>query len=397
MKRNPPRVLHVIDSFHMGGAETWLLEIVRHARRHRPDMPMFDFIAAGGQKGILDDEVLSHGCRIFYLKLDRSHPVSFLRGFRKVLSENEYLAIHDHQDFLSGWHFLFGSGLLPKVRIAHVHNPYYQVLSNYGVTFTRRMNLRAGRWLVRHFATHIMGTSAKVMGQYGMVQSAYPAQKVAPLYCAFQLDRHRGVHAERKRALCVESGWPVDGTRIVLFAGRMDGSTEIGHPNNHKNSRFALEVVHALQDPDVRMVMAGANDYVHDAFMRVVREKGLEDRVRLLGIRKDLPELMLAADVLLFPSRSEGMGMVAVEAQAAGCPVLASDEVPREVVVLGELVDFMGLERPFTEWASRLREMFSLRRDRDATDDPRWEASPFNIDVCCTRLAECYLHGRLVF
>jgi glycosyltransferase involved in cell wall biosynthesis len=395
MSQAPSRVLHIIDSFNMGGAETWLLELVRHRSRHRPDLPPFDFLAAGGQKGILDDEVLSHGCRIFYLKLDRKSPLSFLRGFRRILGSEDYLAIHDHQDFLSGWHFLFGAGLLPKVRVTHVHNPYYQVSNNYGVTSMRRMNQRVGRMLMGHFSTHILGTSRKLLGEYGMVTSEYPGQKVGALYCAFRLSRYKGLHAERKAAFCAEMGWSPDDTRIVLFAGRMDVSTEIGHPRNHKNSRFALEVIHALEDPNVRMVMAGANDYVIDEFMQVVREKGLEGRIRPLGIRKDLPELMLAADVLLFPSRSEGMGMVAVEAQAAGCPVLASEDVPREIVVIEELVQFQSLQSPFSEWAAALSRMIARRRETDSTEDARWSDSPFNIDVCCTRLAECYIHGRL--
>jgi glycosyltransferase EpsF len=395
MSKTAPRVLHIIDSFNMGGAETWLLEIVRHASRHRPDMPKFDFVAAGGEKGILDDEVLAMGCRIYYLKLDRRHPLSFMMGFRRLLRENGYSAIHDHQDFLSGWHFLFGSGLLPSVRISHVHNPHYQLYNNYGVTFPRRLNLRVGRALLMRFSTHILGTSSKLLAEYGMVAGSYPRQKVGPLYCAFDLSRYRGVHSEMKRRLCDEMGWDAETTRVVLFAGRMDVSTEIGHPNNHKNSRFALEVMGSLRDPNVKMVMAGANEYVRDRFMSVVRDRGLEERVRLLGIRRDLHELMLAADVLLFPSRSEGMGMVAVEAQAAGCPVLASDEVPREIVVMQEMVSFKDLESPFPEWASELEVLMSLRRQSDATDDERWKTSPFNIDVCCTRLAACYLHGRL--
>jgi glycosyltransferase involved in cell wall biosynthesis len=103
---------------------------------------------------------------------------------------------------------------------------------------------------------------------------------------------------------------------------------------------------------------------------------------------------MLAADALLFPSRSEGMGMVAVEAQAAGLPVLASDQVPDEVVVLEELVAFMGLDRPFTDWAAKLKEMMTRRLPGDSTQDDRWKTSPFDVEVCFDLLADCYVHGR---
>ena len=55
------RVLHIIDSFDMGGAETWLVEIVKYARENMSAFPPFDFIAAGGKSAIFDDLVRSLG------------------------------------------------------------------------------------------------------------------------------------------------------------------------------------------------------------------------------------------------------------------------------------------------------------------------------------------------
>ena len=80
----------------------------------------------------------------------------------------------------------------------------------------------------------------------------------------------------------------------------------------------------------------------------------MADRIRLSGIRFDVPRLMLAADLLLFPSVAEGLGMVAVEAQAAGLRVLASDTTPRECEVVAGMVTFASLALPATEWADRV-------------------------------------------
>ncbi len=379
----------------MGGAETWILEIIRNTHRGDTDFPRFDFIAAGGEKGILDEEVKSHGCRIHYLKLDKANVLPFILGLRRILAENRYDAIHDHQDFLSGWHFLFGAGLLPRVLISHLHNPYEQFMATYANSPRRRMNVRMGRGLTRRFATHMLGTSRKLMRQYGIVPERYPSQQVDALYCGFSMDRFAGSHFEAKRSLCDELGWSHENSKIVLFAGRFDQRLDIHHPLNHKNSVFALEVVHAVKDPDVRLAMAGVNDGIHDEFMSLVERKGMADRVRLLGVRKDIPRLMLGSDVLLFPSRSEGMGLVAVESQAAGLPVLASSAVPEEVSVIDEMVRFRRLEDPFEEWASDLERLILTRKPYDTTSDPRWATSGFNIKVCCRRLYDCYVHGRL--
>ena len=85
--------------------------------------------------------------------------------------------------------------------------------------------------------------------------------------------------------------------------------------------------------------------------------RGLEGRIRFVGIRKDIERLMLASDVLLFPSRAEGLGMVAVEAQAAGLPVLASTDVPAECVVVPELVRFKEVEEGEAAWADDLLQL----------------------------------------
>jgi glycosyltransferase involved in cell wall biosynthesis len=85
------------------------------------------------------------------------------------------------------------------------------------------------------------------------------------------------------------------------------------------------------------------------------------------------------------------MGMVAIEAQASGLPVLASDKVPAEVQVLPGMVKFLGLERSFREWADSLMEMMQLRRSGDTVGEPQWAMSPFNLEVCSKRLKEIYL------
>ena len=69
----------------------------------------------------------------------------FAKKFRQLLREGQYDAVHDHQDYASGWHFLMGAGVLPPVRVTHVHNPAYQILNNYGVTLGRRLTARVGK------------------------------------------------------------------------------------------------------------------------------------------------------------------------------------------------------------------------------------------------------------
>jgi glycosyltransferase involved in cell wall biosynthesis len=114
--------------------------------------------------------------------------------------------------------------------------------------------------------------------------------------------------------------------------------------------------------------------------------------MQFVGIRRDIERLMLASDVLLFPSRGEGLGMVAVEAQAAGLPILVSDAVPRECVVVPELVRFQRVEAGEAAWAADLLQLAIQHRNIPAANQ-RVAASFFAIEKSARALFQLYSKG----
>jgi glycosyltransferase involved in cell wall biosynthesis len=388
---SPIKVLQVIDSLGMGGAETWLMELLRYWDSQEDGSPLVDFIVTSGTPAYFDEEVRQLGANIFYIPFRRRELVQFTWRFRRLLATNAYTALHDHAGFASGLHFLAAVGHLPPIRLAHIHNPFYQVRYNYGVTPLRRATHVGGKYLVASLASTILATSSRALEQYGCF--APPLQKVpnAVVHCGFAIDRFAGDPKQAADAVRVELGWATTDP-VVLFAGRLDESLDITHPRNHKNSALAVEIFRACHDvlPKVKMIMAGANGHIAHAFERHLRNRGLSGAVRTLGVRSDIERLMLASNVLLFPSRAEGLGMVAVEAQAAGLPVVASTTVPKECVVIAELVDFVNLTIPSAHWASQIIAILQRPRPLPTTTDERWVSSAFNIRVSARRLEQLY-------
>src|SRR5262249_54011549 len=131
------KVLHVLDNLGMGGAETWLMELLRFWQREGQNAPQFDFLATGSKPSYYDDEARQLGANIYYLRYSRSHLLSFAHGLRRILRRGNYAAIHDHGDYVSGWHFLMGGDELPAVRGTHCHNPSFSILNNHGATLCR--------------------------------------------------------------------------------------------------------------------------------------------------------------------------------------------------------------------------------------------------------------------
>lgn len=387
------KVLEVIDTLGMGGAETWLMEVVR--LWSKTGACQMDFLATSGNKGLFDEEAVRLGARVHYVPYTRTQLPNFVREFRALLDEEKYDAIHDHQDYASGWHFLMGRGLLPPVRVTHVHNSSYQILNNYGVTPSRRLAGELGKRLVARYATHITGTSRQVVGEYGFDAPRFSHIPKAALHCGFEPKRFAGDAKAARSSLRSEFGWPED-AKVILFVGRLDQSPDSGHSQNGKNSGFALAVGIdcALKDGQVRMLFAGASSPALAVLERRVTAAGLDGRIRFGGVRKDVERLMVASDVLLFPSRGEGLGMVAVEAQAAGLPVLASSAVPRECTVVPELVQFQDEKAGSEAWANELLAFMARPHDRIAANR-RVATSAFAIDKSADALIRLYSRGVL--
>jgi len=226
--------------------------------------------------------------------------------------------------------------------------------------------------------------------EYGFDAPSFAHIPRMALYCGFDPSRFLGDRSLAKASLCHELGWP-ENAKIILFAGRIDQSPDLGHPKNHKNSGFAVSVgiECGRRDAGVRMIFAGARTPAVPVLEQRIAAARLEGRIQFVGIRKDIERLMLASDVLLFPSRAEGLGMVAVEAQAAGLPVLASTDVPSECVVVQELVRFKDVEEGVSAWADDLVQLAGQPRDIQEANQ-RVAASAFAIESSSRAVAQLY-------
>ncbi|MPZ72682.1 MAG: glycosyltransferase [Nitriliruptorales bacterium] len=120
------------------------------------------------------------------------------------------------------------------------------------------------------------------------------------------------------------------GGRILLFVGRLQ---PLKGPDVAIRTLAALDRLLPADALPTRLVIVGgpsgpASDEAHpDGLRDLARKLGVADRVAILAARpqSELAALYRAADVVLVPSRSESFGLVALEAQACGTPVVAAD------------------------------------------------------------------------
>lgn len=138
----------------------------------------------------------------------------------------------------------------------------------------------------------------------------------------------------------------------------------VGHFNNVKNHKFIIEVFEELLkvNSNIRLLLIG-NGPLKEEIEEKIKNLNIQGKVIILENRSDIPELMSAMDVFIFPSLFEGLGIAAIEAQAAGLPVFISDKVPSDVIINNCKV--INLEKGPKKWAVEINETFTKKIERN--------------------------------
>lgn len=170
----------------------------------------------------------------------------------------------------------------------------------------------------------------------------------------------------------------VDGQQLLGCVGRLD---------SQKNQQFLLTLLDKLKQSgsNTKLLLIGDGED-RSALEKRVQELGLGADVVFLGHSNRVGEWMCAMDALLIPSTSEGLGIVAIEGQASGLPVLCSTGVPQEVR-LSETVHFLPLS-DIEQWIRAVNARFSYDR---LEMNRQIHGSQYNIENSATLVRELYL------
>ena len=93
---------------------------------------------------------------------------------------------------------------------------------------------------------------------------------------------------------------------------------------------------------------------------------GIAGNVMFMGVRSDVNKLLQAMDIFVLPSHFEGLGMVLIEAQAAGLPCITSKAVVPDVVNITGNVDFVSLDDGAAIWTEAVNN--DLKKNIDRTE-----------------------------
>lgn len=179
--------------------------------------------------------------------------------------------------------------------------------------------------------------------------------------------------------------------------GLADNDVVIGHVGTFtdvKNHQFLLKILEALKksgrETHYKLVLIGQG-VLFDQVKSESVNMGLADDVLLLGIRSDIPQLMMMMDLFCLPSKYEGFPIVAVEAQAAGLPFLYSSNVSSKIG-LTNLAEPLPVDRGVDEWVDAIERVACRPFDRTVYADNIKEKG-FDLKYSAEKMESLYALG----
>lgn len=343
----PIRVLVVGMTDAAGGVENFLMA---YCGRIDPRRVRFDFLTR--YEDAVYREQRSEIGKTYVLPMRSKDPVRYYREIRSFFDAHakEYDIIWDNECMFNDLTplQLAAEHEIP-VRIAHSHNPRNDDPSLAGKG--RGILHRGQRRMLSRYANVLWACSEE------SAKWACPAMDLPVSIIPHAVDAASLRYSETVRAQ-VRAHYGLTDCLVVGHVGRM---------HYQKNHPFLLEAFVRLhqREPRARLVLAGDGPDLLALEAKAV-SLGISEAVLFLGQRDDVPRLLQALDLFVMPSHFEGLGMAAVEAQAAGLPCILSSSLPREAAIT-EDVTFLPPDDPDL-WAERMLDTLEGLAQRQRPD-----------------------------
>jgi len=358
------KILRVVIGLNQGGVQQGVLNLCRGLNPER-----FEVIACAIENGgAIAAEIEKAGTEVIVLGHKRQ-PWKTIPALARLMRERGIDIVHASSYHSSLYARIAGLMVRVPVLIGYEH-----------VVFDHRRRLRVwlNRWLeprTQAFTAVGEAVSTQVRDWYG-----YPREKVHVVHNGVDIARFRPPldRGVAKRALGLDPARPVAGMICRL--------------DEEKGHRYFFEAIRTL-DPtlDAQWLVVGMGR--GEAAVRAAAQaQGIEGSVQFLGLRRDIPDLLAAFDLYVFPTLKEGFPNSLLEAMAAGCAVAASDfpgnlEVARHernalIVPMGDAAALAGaIDRLLRDPELAARLGAQARRDIEAE---------FSLPVYSRKMAALY-------
>lgn len=336
------RLLCIVGGMNAGGAETFLMKIYRGLDTANYQM---DFAVA--VDGVYDNEIKSMGGRIYHITPKSKGAVKNFFSIKNLVKEHQYkYVMRVSQHSLSSLELLAAKMGGAEVLAFRSSNS-----NTIGGKIDAMMH-KLFMPLVKIVANVKIAPSTEA-AEFMFGKGCIEKQNVMLLHNGLDTELYRYSEAKRKK---IRKELGIEDKFVIGHVGRF---------SHQKNHEFLINIFAEIKKKrdDAVLLLAGKGE-LEEKIRNKVKQMGLDNSVLFLGVRSDIPILLSAMDVFVFPSYFEGMPNTVIEAQTSGLFCLISDSITKEAMVT-KRVNMISLNQSASQWANEIIKRADIAFDRE--------------------------------
>jgi glycosyltransferase involved in cell wall biosynthesis len=344
------------------GNASFIMNYYRHIDREKIQ---FDFLSFSLSDDNYTEEIQQLGGKL-YNAPNYKNIIKYIVYVRNVISNGAYDIIHCHEFLVSVISLFIAKTKNIKIRIIHSHGNSISSLS-------KKFLVHLFRKLWPFFATDYFACSKEA-------SDFLFGRRCKCILVNNAINTEKFVFNNTIRSITRNNLHLSDNAFIVGYIARFDRS---------KNHHFLINVFKNVVQRNINayLLLIGEGS-LQDEIKKYAADLNISKNVIFYGISKKAYELYSTMDVFVFPSLFEGLGIVGIEAQCAGLPVIASTKIPKAMQVTN-LVQWLDLESGTEIWAEKALKYSPLQERMDMTE---WiTRNGYNIKIECKKLEMEYL------
>lgn len=369
------RLLCLVSCMNTGGAETFLMKLYRKIDRTKYQM---DFGVFTEEEGFYDKEIKSLGGKIYHLVPKTKNFSLYKKGLYDLVKREEYKYVLRITSNAAGFYDLkIAKEAGAKVCIARSSN------SSDGESFKVKLINSISRFLYVKYVD-VKVAPSDLAAEYTFGKSATTNGEVHYLNNGLDLGVYRFSEEKRKK---IQEEFGLQDKFVIGHVGRF---------SKQKNHEFLLEIFHALkQKRQNAVLLLVGNGELKQNIENKAKGLGINDSIIFAGIRSDVPDLLSAMDVFVFPSFYEGMPNTVIEAQATGLPCVIADTITKEAGVT-DCIHFKPLTESAEAWAEFAVSLIDNRKEERSCYNYKMKSSGYDIDDCVERFVDLVFESGVI-
>ncbi len=366
------KILLIGLSPNMGGIETYIINLYRNIDKKKFEI---SFLIFKGEKVCFYDELKQDGAIFFEIEKRTKNYFRFISDLKKVFKENEFDFIHFNLvDFSCFERILIAEKYSNAKIIIHSH-----IANNIAMKKKTNFLSKIGEYFIKKYEeNYIKVACSKLAGDYmfkDFKNKDYLIFNNAIDVSKFKFDTK--IREEKRKELGINKNTLVIGN--------------IGRFVEQKNHELLIEIFYRLDKviPNLELVLVGEGPLKADIEVKV-KKYNLQNKVKFLGLRNDVNELLQVIDIFMMFSKYEGLPFVLIEAQAAGLPCYLSNTISEEVKLLDNTVffDINNIDKLFNNVLINLNDNKKIDR---AEQSKVVLKSKYNIELEIKNVEKLYL------